>query len=143
MLAAIQQPLSEDESVNYINLFLMMIRNMRKSSAGEKITNLFKNIPMSLDEVFKNENYYGLFTLVYADMYNKKNKKSDLEVSKELFKYAIRYNNEWKYGIAFLVAEEALVFDYTNEKIDQFIEDVNLKLFEREVGIDLSDDSLF
>mgnify|MGYP001228831351 FL=1 len=98
---------------------------------------------MSLDEVFKNENYYGLFTLVYADMYNKKNKKSDLEVSKELFKYAIRYNNEWKYGIAFLVAEEALVFDYTNEKIDQFIEDVNLKLFEREVGIDLSDDSLF
>ena len=143
MLSAVQSPISENDNTTYLKLFDIMIRNFKKSSAGKVVTDLFKKIPISIDDAFKNENHYGLFTLVYTDMYNKENKKSDTEVSDELFRYAVQYFNDRNHGIAVMIAEEALLFNRDNESVIGFIEDNGSALMEKELGINVRNDDLF
>ncbi len=142
MLTAIQQPLSKDNKISYLELFSVMIRNFKKSSGGKRITNMFKDIPITLDDAILNENHLGLFTLIYTDMYNKDNKKTDDEVSKELFLYAVNYSHQKNYGIAGIIAEEAKAFNRSSQEIQQFIEDNGTAMFEKELKINLNDDFL-
>jgi len=143
MLTAINQPISSDNQITYHQLFETMIRNMRKSSGGKKITELFKNIPLKKDDVLRNENYYGLYTLIYTDMYNKENKKTDDEISDKLFGIAQEKSSYGNYGFAGAIAQEALIFakgDKTLKlEIERFIEENSGKLLEKETETNIDD----
>jgi len=136
MIEAITNPISSDENISYLELFDIMIRNIKKNSAGENITNMFKNIQITKEDAFQNENKYGLYTLIYTDIYNKENRNNDSNVSEELFDYAIQYFNNENYGIAGQIAKEALVFNRGSTKIKQFIEENSSSLLKKEMGID-------
>lgn len=140
MKQAIQEPISEEDNISYVDLFDTMIRNLKKNSAGPKVTDLFKRIPITFNEAFKMENAHALFSLIYADMYNKENKKSDVDVSEELFKLGIKYNQLGKYGTANVIFKEALCFNRNNYQIQDFIEQNTAQLLKKETGINMNKD---
>jgi len=140
IIKAIMNPISKNDNVSYLELFDILIRNLKKSSAGKRITDLFKNIPITMENAFKNENHYALFTLIYTDMHNKENKKTEKDVSIELYHYAKKYYENSKYHTAMLIIEEALVFDNGNEKAKELREINGKAIMEKELGINLGSD---
>ena len=118
MQQAIMKPVSENDTTSYFDFFEIMIRNLKRMKS-ENI--YFKQIPVSFDEAYNNENQHLLYSIIYSGMYYGGNKKSYEEVSIELYNLAHRFNKDLKYGTANLIINEAKFFNPNNDEIDEFI----------------------